>query len=98
MGAWNTSLTLVPTNPGTRQDNTADRKTEATLNQLRFGVVFFYWGCQVPYAVRKDGERWITYNKDTGETKGKHSSREKAMSQMRLLYMVKGGGTPTKSK
>jgi hypothetical protein len=42
----------------------------------------------MPYAIRKDGSRWITYNKDTGDVKGKHSTREKAIKQMRLLYMV----------
>ena len=52
----------------------------------------------MPYAIRKQGKRWITYNKDTGESKGAHSSREKAMAQMRLLYMVKHGGTPRSQK
>ena len=52
----------------------------------------------MPYAVRKQGDRWITYNKDTGDVKGKHATREEAMSQMRLLYHVKGGGKVTRAK
>ena len=48
----------------------------------------------MPYAIRKQGDIWITYNKETGDVKGKHDSREKAMKQMRLLYMVKHGGEP----
>ena len=48
----------------------------------------------MPYAVKERGDKWITYNKDTGKTKGTHSSRAKAMSQMRLLYGVKHGMKP----
>ena len=48
----------------------------------------------MPYAIKKQGEKWITYNSETGETKGSHDTREKAVKQMRLLYMVKLGGTP----
>ena len=50
----------------------------------------------MPYEIRKQGDMWITYNSETGEQKGKHDSREKAMKQMRLLYMVEHGGTPKK--
>ena len=48
----------------------------------------------MPYSVRKQGNKWVTYNTDTGDVKGTHDSREKANKQMRLLYMVKAGGTP----
>ena len=48
----------------------------------------------MPYAVKKQGNKYITYNSETGESKGAHATREKAMKQMRLLYMVKHGGTP----
>ena len=48
----------------------------------------------MPYAIKKRGTKWITYNKETGETKGTHVTREIAMKQMRLLYMVEHGGTP----
>ena len=52
----------------------------------------------MPYAIRKQGEKWITYNKATGDVKGRHDSREKAMSQMRLLYHVERGGKLTRAK
>lgn len=52
----------------------------------------------MPYAIRKKGNRWVTYNKDTGDVKGTHDSKEKAMKQMRLLYHVKSGGELTRTK
>ena len=52
----------------------------------------------MPYAVRRQGEIWITYNKETGDVKGKHKSREDAMKQMRLLYGVEHGMVPRSSK
>ncbi len=48
----------------------------------------------MPYAVRKQGRRWVTYNSETGDVKGTHDSKDKANRQMRLLYMVEHGGTP----
>jgi len=50
----------------------------------------------MPYSIRKQGDKWITYNSETGDVKGRHDSREKAVKQMRLLYMVGHGGKPTK--
>ena len=50
----------------------------------------------MPYDIRKKGDKWQTYNKDTGDVKGTHDSREDALRQMRLLYHVKGGGKLTK--
>ena len=50
----------------------------------------------MPYDIRRKGEKWVTYNKETGETKGTHDSRDKAVAQMRLLYGVKGGMKPRK--
>lgn len=44
----------------------------------------------MPYEVVKSGNKWLTKNKATGEVKGTHASREKAMSQMRLLYSLEG--------
>ena len=52
----------------------------------------------MPYGVHKRGNNWVTINTETGEVKGKHDSREKAMKQMRLLYMVEHGGTPREQK
>jgi hypothetical protein len=45
----------------------------------------------MPYEVRfnddnKDGEKWETYNPDTGKVYGKHSSKKKAEDQQAALY------------
>ena len=48
----------------------------------------------MPYKVEKRGDKWVTINSDTGDVKGTHDSKEKAMRQMRLLYMVKSGKEP----
>jgi len=52
----------------------------------------------MPWDVKKQGNKFITYNTETGEVKGKHDTREKAMKQQRLLYMWKSGHEPTKNK
>ncbi len=49
----------------------------------------------MPYQIVKKGEKWEVINKDTGKSHGKHDSKEKAMKQMKLLYMVEGGKKPT---
>uniref|UniRef100_A0A6M3IP96 Uncharacterized protein n=1 Tax=viral metagenome TaxID=1070528 RepID=A0A6M3IP96_9ZZZZ len=46
----------------------------------------------MPYDVKKIGGQWCVINTDTGAVKGKHGQdKNKAMKQMRLLYMVKKG-------
>ncbi len=50
----------------------------------------------MPYDVEKRGNKWVTINTETGDVKGTHDTKEKAIRQMRLLYHVKGGGKPTK--
>lgn len=52
----------------------------------------------MPYDVKKQGNVWVTINTETGHVKGKHATKDKAMKQMRLLYMVEHGGTPRKQK
>ncbi len=52
----------------------------------------------MPYAVNKRGEKWVTINSETGHVKGTHPTKEKAMSQMRLLYHVERGGKLTRAK
>ena len=42
----------------------------------------------MPYSVHKRGEKWVTVNSQTMDVKGTHNSKEKAMKQLRLLYMV----------
>ncbi len=52
----------------------------------------------MPYAIEKRGSKWEVVNKETGKAHGTHPSREKALKQMRLLYMVEGGGKPRSKK
>ena len=52
----------------------------------------------MPYAVVKRGDKWLTINKQTKKVHGTHTSREKAMSQLRLLYHVERGGKLTRAK
>lgn len=52
----------------------------------------------MPYAYKKKGNKWITYNKDTGDIKGTHDTEHGAIAQMRLLYGIKGGMKPTGKK
>ena len=53
----------------------------------------------MPYKIVKKGNKWLTVNKETGDVKGTHSSKKKAIAQMRLLYGVEGGGwKPTGAK
>lgn len=52
----------------------------------------------MPYAVRKKGEKWLTVNSETGEVKGTHDSKQKAVAQLRLLYGVEHGMTPRSKK
>jgi len=50
----------------------------------------------MPYEVVKEGDKWITRNKDTGKVKGRHDSKAKAIRQMRLLYGIESGKEPRK--
>lgn len=50
----------------------------------------------MPYAVIKRGDKWLTINKETGDVKGTHSTKEKAVAQMKLLYGVEHGLKPKK--
>ena len=47
----------------------------------------------MPWGVKKQGNKWVTYNKDTGKVKGHHSSKESAESQRRLLEGIRHGKT-----
>ena len=49
----------------------------------------------MPYNIQKRNDKWLVINTETQKVKGTHDSKEKAVKQMRLLYMVEGGGTPT---
>jgi hypothetical protein len=50
----------------------------------------------MPYAINKQGNRWVVRNTETGDIKGTHATREDALKQIRLLYMIEHGGTPRK--
>lgn len=51
----------------------------------------------MPYAVVKRDGKFYTINKVTGKIKGTHSSKAKAISQMRLLYGLESGMKRRKS-
>jgi hypothetical protein len=52
----------------------------------------------MPYKIVKKGNKYLTVNKQTGKVKGTHSSRKKALSQMKLLYMIESGKKPKNKK
>ncbi len=49
----------------------------------------------MPYAVRRRGAKWIVVNKQTGDVKGTHDTRKKALRQVNLLRGVEHGWKPT---
>ena len=54
---------------------------------------------RMPYKIEKRGDKFVVVNKKTGKVKGTHSSRAKALAQMRLLYGIESGEwKPTFSK
>ena len=42
----------------------------------------------MPYEVRKNGDSYEVINKDTGDVKAKHTSKEDADKQVRLLEAI----------
>lgn len=52
----------------------------------------------MPYVVRKNGSQYCVYNKDTGDKKGCHDSRDKANKQMGLLYGIESGSLKARKK
>lgn len=49
---------------------------------------------KVPYEVKKEGDEYVVVNKDTGETKAHHATKEEAEAQVRLLEGIEHGMTP----
>lgn len=52
----------------------------------------------MPYAIRKEGDNYVVYNKDTEEIKATHEppdAKEKAERQIHLLNAVEHGWEPT---
>jgi len=52
----------------------------------------------MPYKVIKRGNKWLTINEVTGKVKGTHDTKEKAIAQMKLLYMIEENEKSKKSK
>lgn len=52
----------------------------------------------MPYKIEKRGNKWVVINTEKNTVKGTHSSRTKALRQMRLLYGIEHGWKPTFSK
>ena len=53
----------------------------------------------MPYAVRKKGSDWVLVNKDTGRVLGTHSTKARAMAQLRAVYAnYHGHQKPKKGK
>ena len=52
---------------------------------------FIYKEVDMPYAVEKRGDKWVTINTETGKVKGTHDTKKKAIRQMRLLYGIESG-------
>ncbi len=50
----------------------------------------------MPWDIKRQGNKWATYNTDTGKVNGLHDTREKAIKQLRLLYMWKNDKEPNK--
>lgn len=44
----------------------------------------------MPYKIEKRGSQYEVINKDTGKSKGKSASKEKALAHMRALYHFAG--------
>jgi hypothetical protein len=52
----------------------------------------------MPYKIVKRGNKYLTVNKQTGKIKGRHASKKKAVSQMRLLYKIENDKTKRSRK
>jgi hypothetical protein len=52
----------------------------------------------MPYKIEKRGDKYVVVNEETGDVKGTHDTKEKAVAQMRLLYGIEHGWEPSKNK
>jgi len=41
----------------------------------------------MPYKIRKQGSKYLVVNAETGSVKGTHSTKTKALAQLRALYV-----------
>ena len=49
----------------------------------------------MPYAIGKEGDKWIVRNTETNKIKGRHDSKAKAQRQINLLQGIEHGWKPT---
>jgi len=52
----------------------------------------------MPYAIEKRGEKWVVFNTETKDVKGRHGSKVKAQRQINLLRGIEHGWEPTGAK
>lgn len=49
----------------------------------------------MPYDMEKRGEKWVVFNTETGDVKGRHASKIGAQRQINLLRGIEQGWEPT---
>lgn len=49
----------------------------------------------MPYEIKENGGKYEVINKDTGDVKAKHSTKEDAEKQVKLLHGLEHGWEPT---
>lgn len=49
----------------------------------------------MPYDMEKRGDKWVVFNEETGDVKGRHDTKPKAQRQLNLLRAVEHGWEPT---
>ena len=52
----------------------------------------------MPYAMEKRGEKWVVFNTETKDVKGRHDTEIEAKRQINLLRGIEHGWEPTGAK
>jgi len=52
----------------------------------------------MPYDLEKRGEKWVVFNTETKDVKGRHKTKIKAQRQINLLRGIEKGWQPTGAK
>ena len=52
----------------------------------------------MPYDIEKRGDKWVVFNTETKDVKGRHDSKIKAQRQINLLRGIEAGWEPTGAK
>lgn len=52
----------------------------------------------MPYGIEKRGDKWVVFNTETKDVKGRHNSKIKAQRQINLLRAIEHGFEPTGAK